>query len=68
MNVDNLAGPYPPSIVPLAAQSEAQPEAPLTDAQIKAIWRDVQSRFRNNPDPWWLQFANALLAAAKGTK
>ena len=68
MNVDNLAGPYPPNIVPLAAQPEAQPETVLTPERIKAVWWDVQSRFRNNPDPWWLQFANALLAAAKGTK
>jgi len=27
MNADNLAGPYPPNIVPLTAQPEAQPEA-----------------------------------------
>ena len=34
MNVDNLAGPYPPNIVPLAAQPEARPVAWIDDDTI----------------------------------
>ena len=56
MNVDNLAGPYPPNIVPLAAQPEAQPQpepvVTLTDglpailARIRALEAD------HAPDGW----------------
>jgi len=54
MNADNLAGPYPPNIVPLAAQPEAQPEAQDEYPSVK------QKRL--------LGEARAVLAAAKGAK
>ena len=47
-----------------------QPEAPLTDEEIKTIWWHAESQLRNDsPDEWWLKFARAVLAAqARGTK
>ena len=55
MNVDNLAGPYPPNIVPCAAQMKAQPQP------------EAQDEYPSVKQKRLLGEARAVLAA-KGTK
>ena len=62
MNVDNLAGPYPPNIVPLTAQPEAFEACAKIAEQIASQYSDGRGHAAE-------RVANAIRhAAAKGTK
>lgn len=49
--------------VPIYTAQPVRAMVPMTDAEVKALWWQCESRFRANPeDEWWMQFARAVEA------